>query len=117
MIKKQSKGVFKLVFQSTWLKPYWKHLGIIKGRYERKKVSKRSISTNKIKEIKKAFQTIHIENIVELFVTRLQRCIDLKGDRTGFLLFNELFIYLSLKYKNKKRILIFCGQMIIIFID
>ena len=41
----------------------------------------------------------YIENIVESFVTRLQRFIELEGNRTGYYSFN--FFFLNLKYKNK----------------
>ena len=75
-LKKQSKANFRSAIQFARLKLYRKHLGIIKGKLQKKNISKRSILINKIKEI--------FEDIVELFVTRLQRCIELEGDRTGY---------------------------------
>ena len=52
---------------------------------------KKSILIHRIKEII-AYE--HIESIFESFVTRLQRCIKLEGDRTYYSLFNQLFIQL-----------------------
>ena len=47
-------------------------------------ISKRSILINRIKEIYENIPYKYIENIVESFVARLQRCIELKGDRAGY---------------------------------
>ena len=73
-----------MTYQFFWLKKYRERLGnnkegITKGKY----ISKRCILINRIKEIYENIPYKHIENIVELFVTRLQRCIVLEGDRTS----------------------------------
>ena len=39
---------------------------------------------NRIKEINKEILYKHIKNIVESFVIRVQKCIELEGDRTGY---------------------------------
>ena len=83
-IKKQSKGNFRLAFQFAWLKSYRERLGNNKGGATKGKFSKRSILINRIKEIYENIPYKYIEKIVESFVTRLQRCIDLEGDRTGY---------------------------------
>ena len=70
--------------QFAWLKPYRERLGIIKGELQKENIRKRSIFINRIKEICENIPYKYIENIVESFVTRLQRCIDLEGDRTGY---------------------------------
>ena len=58
--------------------------GIIKGELQKENISKRSILINWIKEIYEKISYQHIENIVESFVTQLQRCIELEGDRTDY---------------------------------
>ena len=83
-LKKQSKGNFRLASQFTWLKPYKECLGNNKGELQKENISKRSILINRIKEIYESIPHKHIENIIESFVTRLQRCIKLEGDRTGY---------------------------------
>ena len=82
-LKKLSKGNFRLDFQFAWLKPKRERFGIIKGEQQKENISKRGILINRIK-IYENIAYKHIENIVELFVTRLQRCIELEGDRTGY---------------------------------
>ena len=82
--KKQSKGNFRLASQFAWLKPYRERLENNKGKLQKENISKRSILINRIKEIYENILCKYIENIVESFVTRLQRCIDLEGDRTGY---------------------------------
>ena len=57
---------------------------IIKGELPKKNISKRSTLFNRIKEIYENIPYKYIENIVESFVTRLKRCIELEGDRTGY---------------------------------
>ena len=58
---------------------------IIKGgELQKENISKRSILINRINEIYENIPYKYIENIVESFVTRLQRCNDLEGDRTGY---------------------------------
>ena len=44
----------------------------------------RSILINRIKTIYESIPYKDIENIVESFVTRLQRWIEWEGDRTGY---------------------------------
>ena len=70
--------------QFTWLKPYRERLGNNKGGVTKENISKRSILINRIKEIYENIPYKYIENIVESFVTRLQRYIELEGDRTGY---------------------------------
>ena len=54
----------------------------------------------------------HIDNIVESFVTRLQRCIDLEGNRAGnYLFIHSIISFLNLKYKNKTTSDNFCGLL------
>ena len=60
----------------TWLKPYRERLENNKGELQKENISKRNILINKIKEIYENIPYKYIENIVESFVTRLQRCID-----------------------------------------
>ena len=64
---------------------------IIKGILQKEHISKRSILIIRIKEIYFNFLYKHIENIVESFVTWLQKCIELEGDRTGYYPFNYFF--------------------------
>ena len=66
------------------LNPIEKVWGIIKGKLQKENISKRCILINRIKEIYENISYKYIENIVESFVIRLQRCIDLEGDRTGY---------------------------------
>ena len=68
----------------AWLKPYRERLGNNKGELQKENISKRSILINRIKEIYENIPYKHIENIVESFVTRLHKCIELEGDRTGY---------------------------------
>ena len=84
MDKKQSKGNFRLASKYSWLKPYRERLGNNKGEKQKENISKRSILINRIIEIYENIPYKCIENIVESFVTRLQRCIDLEGDKTGY---------------------------------
>ena len=88
VVNKQKNGLKKanlrLASQFAWLKPKRERLGIIKGELQKENISKRSILINRIKEIYDDIQCKFIKNIVESFVTRLKRCIDLKGDRTGY---------------------------------
>ena len=101
--------VSQLASQFAWLKPYRERLGNSKGGATKKIISKRSILINRIKEIYENNPYKHIENIVESFLTSLQRCIELEGDRTGYLLFIHLIISFEiLKYKNKTTSDIFC---------
>ena len=51
---------------------------------QKEQISKRSILIIRIKEIYFSIPYKHIENFVELFVTWLQRCIELEGDRTDY---------------------------------
>ena len=82
--KKQSKWNFRLASQFAWLKPYRECLGIINGELQKENISKRSILINRIKEIYKNILYKYIEDIVESLITRLQKCIDLEGERTGY---------------------------------
>ena len=59
-------------------------LGNNKGELQKENISKRSILINRIKEIYENIPYKYIENIVKSFVTRLQRCIKLEGNRTGY---------------------------------
>ena len=74
-IKNKSKWNFRLASQFAWLKPYRERLGIIKGELQKENISKRSILINRIKETYENIPYKYIENIVESFVTRLQKCI------------------------------------------
>ena len=83
-IKKQITGNFRLTSQFSWLKPYRELLRNNKWELQKENISKRSILINKIKEFYENFLYKQIENIVESFVTKLQKCIELEGDRTGY---------------------------------
>ena len=81
---KKSKGNFRLASQFAWLKLYRERLENNKGELQKENISKRSILINRIKDIYENIAYKHIENIVKSFVTRLQRCIELEGDRTSY---------------------------------
>ena len=82
--KNKVKKILDWPPNSPDLNPIENVWGIIKGELQKENISKRSILINRIKEIYENIQYKYIENIVESFVTRLQRCIDLEGDRTGY---------------------------------
>ena len=74
-----------MVSQIAKLKPYRERLRIIiKGEIQNKNISKRSILIYKINEIYENIPYKHIEIIVESFVTRLQKCIELEDDKAGY---------------------------------
>ena len=91
VVNKQKNGL-KIKIKETldWLpnspdlNPTENVWGIIKGELQKENINKRSILINRIKEIYENILCKYIENIAESFVTRLQRCIDLEGDRTGY---------------------------------
>ena len=83
-LKNKVKEVLDWPPNSPNLNPIENVLGIIKWELQKENINKRSILINKIKEIYEKIPYQYIENIVESFVTRLQRCIDLEGDRTGY---------------------------------
>ena len=88
--------------QFAWLKPYREFLRNNNWELQKDNISKRSILINRIKEIYENISYKYIENIVESFVTRLQRCIELEGNRTGYKLFiYSIISFEILKYKNK----------------
>ena len=71
--------------QIAWLKHYIKNVWVlIKRELQKENISKRNILINRIKEIYENIPYKYIQNIVESFVTRLQRSIDLEGNRTGY---------------------------------
>ena len=82
--KNKVKEILDWPPNSSNLNPIENVWGIIKGELQKENISKRSILINRIKEIYENTPYKYIENIVESFVTRLQRCIDLEGDRTGY---------------------------------
>ena len=73
--------------QFAWLKPFRERLGNNKGEIQKENISKRNILINRIKEVYENIPYKYIENIIWSFVTRLQMCIELEGDRTGYSLF------------------------------
>ena len=74
-----------MVSQIAKLKPYRERLRIIiKGEIQNKNISKRSILIYKINEIYENIPYKHIEIIVESFITRLQKCIELEDDKAGY---------------------------------
>ena len=83
-IKNKVKEILDWPPNSPDLNPIENVWGIIKRELQKENISKRSILINRIKEIYENIPYKYIENIVESFVTRLQRCIDLEGDRTGY---------------------------------
>ena len=82
--KNKVKEILDWPPNSPDLNPIENVWGIIKRELQKENISKRSILINRIKEIYENIPYKYIENIVESFVTRLQRCIDLEGDRTGY---------------------------------
>ena len=83
--KNKVKEILDWPPNSPDLNPIENVWGIIKGELQKENISKRSILIDRIKEIYgKNIPYKYIEKIVETFVTRLQRCIDLEGDRTGY---------------------------------
>ena len=82
--KNKVKEILDWPPNSLDLNPIENVWGIIKRELQKENISKRSILINRIKEIYENIPYKYIENIVESFVTRLQRCIDLEGDRTGY---------------------------------
>ena len=82
--KNKVKEILDWPPNSPDLNPIENVWGIIKRELQKENISKRSILINRIKEIYENIPYKYIQNIVESFVTRLQRCIDLEGDRTGY---------------------------------
>ena len=69
--------------QLAWLKLFEKVWGLIKEALK-ENISKKNILINKVKEIYEKNEYKYIENILESFVTRLQRCIKLEGYKTCY---------------------------------
>ena len=82
--KNKVKEILDWPPNSPDLNPIENVWGIIKRELQKENISKRSILINRIKEIYINIPYKYIENIVESFVTTLQRCIDFEGDRTNY---------------------------------
>ena len=73
-----------MAWKFVWLKPYRERLRNNKGELLKENISKKCIIINWIKEIYENISYKKIENILELFVNKLQKCIDLEHDRIGY---------------------------------